>query len=145
MPEFTDPAKLAKHIEKALGELKKEVVVTSQARLGSTAVSPRETGRLRSSWFAAEGSASSSTPAEGADSPQTDAQGLTVDPKKEYHLTSNLPYSEAVALGTSTPASWGGQNQVKSADPNWFLDFVNNETPKIAKKAGEVVKRRFDL
>ncbi len=135
MPEFTDPAKLAKHIEKALGELKKEVVVTSQSRLGNTAVSPRETGRLRSSWFAAEGTASNAVASEGSNSANTDAKGLGIDPRKEYHLTNNLPYAEAVSI----------EGKVVNKGANWFVDFVNNETPKIAEKAGAVIKRRFDL
>ncbi len=135
MPEFTDPAKLAKHIEKAMGELRKEVVVTSQARLGSSDVSPIQSGRLRSSWFAAEGTASNAVASEGSNSANKDAQGLTADAKTEYHLTNNLPYAEAVAI----------EGKVVNKGANWFVDFVNSETPKIAEKAGQVIKQRYDL
>ena len=48
-----------KRLEEALDRLQQEVIVTTQAELGSARVSPVDTGRFRSSWFAAEGSPSS--------------------------------------------------------------------------------------
>ena len=79
MPRFTDPKKLARHLKKAADALTAEVLITTQASLGSAAISPVDTGRLRSSWFAAEGQASNAVAPEGADSPNTDATGLRVD------------------------------------------------------------------
>jgi hypothetical protein len=61
MPTFKNAKDLEKHIKKAMDALQAEVLITTQARLGSTAVSPVDTGRFRSSWFAAEGSASSAS------------------------------------------------------------------------------------
>jgi len=90
MPVFRDPKKLQAHIKKAMDALQAETLITTQARLGSTPVSPVDTGRFRSSWFAAEGSASSDVAPEGANSPNTDATGLRVDSRKKYHLTNSL-------------------------------------------------------
>ena len=50
--------------------LQAEVLITAQARLGSTQVSPVDTGRFRSSWFAAEGSPSSEV------APEADANAV---------------------------------------------------------------------
>lgn len=135
MPQFKDPDKLAAHIKKALDALQAEVLITTQARLGSAAISPVQTGRFRSSWFAAEGSASSEVPPEGANSPNTDAATLKVDSRKEYHLTSNLPYSQRIAL----------ENYAVSKPANWFHSFRDQEIPRIQSKAAELVKKEFDL
>ena len=115
--------------------LQAEVITTSQAKLGSTAVSPYSTGRLRSSWFAAEGTASSAVPPEGADSPNTDATGLRVDSSKTYHLTSNLPYAQSVAI----------EGNVVSQPKTWFTSFRNEAIPRIQQTAAKVVKQQFSL
>ena len=135
MPVFRDANKLAAHIENALGALQRETLITTQARLSSTAVSPIQTGRLRSSWFAAEGGPSGDVAPKGANSPQTNASGLQMDPRKEYHLTNNLPYAQAVAL----------DGKVVSKPSDWFTSFVNTEVPRIQAKAAQVVKKRFEL
>ena len=59
MSKFDNPADLRRHLKKAMNALQAEVIITTQAKLGSAAVSPIDTGRFRSSWFAAEGAASS--------------------------------------------------------------------------------------
>ena len=59
MPRFTRASDLEKHLKKALDQLQAETLITTQAELGSTRVSPVDTGRFRASWFAAEGSPSS--------------------------------------------------------------------------------------
>ena len=59
MPTFTNPKDLERHLKKALDALQAETLITTQAELGSSRVSPIDTGRFRSSWFAAEGSPSS--------------------------------------------------------------------------------------
>jgi hypothetical protein len=145
MATFTDPEALRRHIEKAAAEQIKEALITSQAWLGSSKNSPRDTGRLRSSWFAAEGQPSGEVAPEDADAPQTDAKGLEVQIDQDYHLTNNLPYAQPIALGVNLPPSWGGEHRVVSAPKTWFIDFVNAELPRIGDAAGRVIKRRFDL
>jgi hypothetical protein len=145
MTTFRDPRALIAHLEAAAAEQLKETIVTSQAWLGSSKNSPRDTGRLRSSWFAAEGNPSGEVAPEGANSPQTDAKGLEVVIGRDYHLTNNLPYAAPIALGVNLPPSWGGQWRVVSAPRTWFIDFRNSEIPRIMQAAGRVIKRRFDL
>ena len=59
MPTFNNAKDLERHLKKALDALQAETLITTQAGLGSTKVSPYQTGRFRSSWFAAEGTPSS--------------------------------------------------------------------------------------
>ena len=135
MPVFRDPKKLQAHIKKAMDALQAETLITTQSRLGSTRVSPVDTGRFRSSWFAAEGSASSDVAPEGANSPNTDATGLRVDSRKNYRLTNTLPYSQAVAV----------EGRVVSKPTNWFTSFRNETIPKIQAEAAKQIKSEFDL
>ena len=135
MPRFTEADKLKRHLKAAADALQREVLVTTQAELGSAAVSPFDTGRFRSSWFAAEGQASGEVAPEGADSPNTDATGLRVDASKDYHLTNSLPYAQSVAI----------EGNVVSQPKTWFTSFRNNRIPKIQAAAAKVVKERFDL
>jgi hypothetical protein len=94
-----------------------------------------DTGRLRSSWFAAEGQPSAEVAPEGANAPNSDAASLRVDSAKVYHLTNNLPYAQRVAL----------EGRVVSKPANWFTDFAGVRVPKIQEAAAKVVKRRFEL
>jgi hypothetical protein len=135
MPTFKNAKDLEKHIKKAMDALQAEVLITTQARLGSKAVSPVQTGRFRSSWFAAEGSASSQVAPEGANSPNTDARSLKVDSKKDYHLTNNLPYAQRLCL----------ESYAVSKPGDWFTSFVSTESPKIAAEAARQIKSEFDL
>ena len=135
MPTFNRPEDLKRHLKRAMDSFAAEVIVTAQAELGSAAISPIDTGRLRSSWFAAEGSSSNEVAPEDANSPNNDAQGLRVDSSKTYHLTSNLPYTQSVAL----------EGHVVSKPANWFVDFVNVRIPKIQAAAGKLTKERFEL
>ena len=135
MPRFSNSRDLEKHLKKALDALQAEVLITTQAKLGSAAVSPRDSGRFRSSWFAAEGTASSAVASEGTDSPNTDATGLRVDSSKEYHLTNSLPYSQSVAI----------EGNVVSQPKTWFTSFRNETIPRIQQTAAKVVKQEFDL
>ena len=135
MPRFSNSRDLEKHLKKALDALQAEVLITTQARLGSAAVSPRDSGRFRSSWFAAEGTASSAVASEGTDSPNTDATGLRVDSSKEYHLTNSLPYSQSVAI----------EGNVVSQPKTWFSSFRNEAIPRIQQAAAKVVKQEFSL
>ena len=134
MPRFTDPKKLAAYLKKATDELQAEVIITVQEELGSAAVSPVDTGRFRSNWFAAEGVASTQT-TEATNSPQTDATGLRVDSRREYHLTNSLPYAQAIAV----------EGKVVSKPTTWFKDFRSSRIPKIADEAGRQIKQEFDL
>ena len=135
MAVFKDPKKLADHIRKALDALQAETLITTQAELGSAAVSPVDTGRFRSSWFAAEGQASNAVALEGANSPNTDATGLRVDSRKEYHLTNSLPYSQSIAI----------EGKVVAKPTTWFKDFRSSRIPKIQAEAAKQVKAEFDL
>ena len=135
MPKFNNVRDLEKHIKKATDALLSEVIVTTQGRLGSDAISPVQTGRLRSSWNASEGSPSDAVPPEGTNSPSTDARALKVDSDKKYFLTSNLPYTQRVAL----------EGHVANKPITWFVSLINEDVPKIAAEAAEVVKKRFDL
>ena len=135
MPSFSNARDLERHLKKALDTLQAEVLITTQAKLGSTAVSPVDTGRFRSSWFASEGSASSNTASEGTDSPNTDATGLRVDSSKQYHLTNSLPYAQSVAI----------EGNVVSQPKTWFTSFRNETIPRIQQTAAKVVKAQFDL
>ena len=140
MATFTDPKRLEAYIKKALDALQAEVLITTQKELGSEAVSPVDTGRFRSSWFAAEGSASSAVASEGADSENEDAKGLKIDSSKTYHLTNNLPYAEAIAIeGRTNP-----KNQ-KSKPAGWFAEFRGQRIPKIQAKAARQIKSEFGL
>jgi hypothetical protein len=115
------PSQMPDDLDKFLNKVVASTVITMQAELGSKKVSPYDTGRLRSSWFAAEGSPSQSVAPEGADSPNTDATGLQVDWRRQYHLTNNVPYIEAVAI----------EGKVVSQPTTWFTDFINSRVPKI--------------
>ena len=135
MPTFNNAKDLGRHLKKALDALQAETLITTQSELGSTKVSPYDTGRFRSSWFAAEGSASSAVAPEGTDSPSTDATGLRVDASKEYHLTNSLPYAQSVAI----------EGKVVSQPKNWWFDFINVRVPKIQAAAARVVKAEYEL
>ena len=135
MPRFDNARDLERHLKKALDTLQAEVLITTQAKLGSTAVSPYDTGRFRSSWFASEGSASSNIASEGANSPSSDATGLQVDSSKQYHLTNSLPYAQSVAI----------EGNVVSQPRTWFTSFRNETIPRIQQAAAKVVKAQFDL
>ena len=135
MPAFRDARDLERHLKKALDSLQAEVLITTQSELGSSKISPVDTGRLRSSWFAAEGGASSEVAPEGADSPSTDATGLRVDADKTYHITNSLPYVQSVAL----------EGRVVAKPNNWFIDFMNVRVPTIQAAALGVVKAKFEL
>ena len=141
MPVFTNAKDLERHLKKALDSLQAEVLISTQIKLGSAAVSPVDTGRFRSSWFAAEGSASSEVAPEGADDANEDASGLRVDSSKTYHLTNSLPYAQAIAVEGRT----NQEVNTKSKPANWFHDFVNVRVPKIQQGAAKAVKANFDL
>ncbi|MFZ9570472.1 MAG: hypothetical protein ACO28M_11595 [Vulcanococcus sp.] len=135
MPRFTDPNKLAKHLKDSLSNLQAETLITAQSELGSTKISPYDTGRFRSSWFATEGTASGDVASVGTDSPNTDATGLKVDAYRNYYLTNNLPYAQSIAI----------EGKVVSQPATWFTDFRNSRLPKIQETAAKVVKARFEL
>ena len=135
MPRFTDPKKLAAYLKKAADATLAESIITTQSELGNTAVSPYRDGRFRSSWFAAEGSASGAVAPEGTDSPNTDATNLRVDSTRQYHLTNSLDYAQALCV----------EGRVVSKSPNWFREFRASRVPKIQEAAAKAVKKEFDL
>jgi len=135
MPVFRDAAALEKHLKKALDRLQAETLITVQSELGSTKVSPYDTGRFRSSWFASEGTGTGAVAPEGTNSPNTDATGLRVDASKTYTISNSLPYAQSVAI----------EGKVVSQPANWFFDFQNARIPKIQEAAARVVKNEFSL
>ena len=135
MPRFDNAKDLERHLKKALDRLQSEVIVTVQSELGSTKVSPYDTGRFRSSWFASEGASTGAVAPEGTDSPNTDATGLRVDASKTYTISNSLPYAQSVAI----------EGKVVSQPANWFFDFQNARIPKIQEAAARVVKNEFSL
>jgi hypothetical protein len=135
MPVFRDAAALEKHLKKALDRLQAETLITVQSELGSTKVSPYDTGRFRSSWFASEGAGSGAVASEGTDSPNTDATGLKVDSSKTYTLQNALPYAQRLCV----------EDYAVSQPKNWFINFTNVRVPRIQEAAARVVKQEFSL
>ena len=117
-------------LRKAMTAIKAEALVTIQAELSSTAVSPKDEGRLRSSWFASSGSPSNAVAPEGADSPNTDATQVDVKLTQPAWLSNNLPYSESAIVA----------GNVTSQSPTWFKDFRSSRIPKIYEQAAKSVK-----
>lgn len=122
---------LSGDLRKALTDVKAEALITIQAELGDEQVSPKDTGRFRSSWFASTGSPSNEVAPEGADSPNTDAKGLKVGLNDTAWLSNNLPYAQSVAV----------EGIVTSQPSTWFTDFRNVRIPKIVQEAAQTVKR----
>ena len=143
MPQFTRVKDLEAYLKRAMDTLHTEVIVNTQERLGSTEVSPWDTGRLRSSWFASEGQASSEVAPEGTDKANEDAKGLRIDSSKTYHLTNSLPYAVPIALGENLPPSWGGKARAKSR--GWFTLIRNETIPQIQQTTAKKVKQHFNL
>ncbi len=135
MAKFDNAKDLERHLKKAADALLAETLITTQAELGSTKVSPYDTGRFRSSWFAAEGQSSDDVAPEGADIPNTDARGLEIDSSKEYHITNNLPYAQSVTI----------EGNVVSQPKTWWTEFRNQRIPEISDTAAKVIKTRFGL
>ncbi len=135
MAKFNNARDLERHLKKAADALLAETLITTQAELGSTNVSPYDTGRFRSSWFAAEGQSSNEEAPVDADSPNTDARGLGIDSSKEYHLTNNLPYAQSVSI----------EGNVVSQPKTWFTSFRNQRIPEISNAASKVIKTRYGL
>ena len=135
MATFSDPRELRKHIEDAVAYQLRLGVIEAQAQLGSTEVSPYDTGRFRSSWFASKGAASSETAPEGANATRADAQALRVQAGDEIHLTNSLPYAEALCV----------EGRVVSQPRTWFKSFRSRRLPSILEQAGTETKVRFGL
>ena len=115
------PSQMSDDLDKFLNKVVSGTLITMQSELGSKKVSPYQSGRLRSSWFAAEGSPSQAVAPEGANGANTDATGLRVDWRREYHLTNNVPYIEAVAI----------EGRVVSQPTTWLADFLGSRVQKI--------------
>ena len=115
------PSQMPDDLDKFLNKVVSGTLITMQSELGSKKVSPYQSGRLRSSWFAAEGSPSQAVAPEGTNGANTDATGLRVDWRREYHLTNNVPYIEAVAI----------EGRVVSQPTTWFTDFLGSRVQKI--------------
>ena len=145
MPRFTQVKDLERYLKKAMDTLQTEVITATQAKLGSDAVSPVDTGRFRSSWFASEGTASSAVAPEGTDKANEDAKGLRIDSSKTYHLTNNLHYAVPIALGENLPPSWGGQPRARAKSRGWFTLFRDETIPQIQQTAARAVKQHFNL
>lgn len=113
-----------------MGNVLKLSVMQFQADLGSTAVSPRDTGRFRSNWFAQAGSASGKD-TEATDQPQDDAKELLRDIRKPVHLTNNLDYAETITFGGTAV----------SKDPNWFRQYFSRQGQTVVDDAVKAAER----
>ena len=138
MPTFKSAKALKAYLKKAADALQAETLITVQSELGSQRISPKDTGRFRSSWFAAEGVASTATAPEGTDAANEDAKSLRVDSSKTYHLTNNLPYAQRISIA-------GPENMIKSQPTTWFKDFRDFRIPRIQAAAAKSVKAEFEL
>lgn len=125
-----DISNLSGDLRKALTRVQAESLVSIQAELGDAAVSPRDKGRFRSSWFASIGSPSNAVAPEGADSPNTDAVGLNPTLKQTAFLTNNLPYAETVAV----------EGRTTSQPSTWFHQFRDQRVPQLMAEAAETIR-----
>ena len=121
---------LSGDLRKAMTKIQAESLVAIQAELGSDQISPRDKGRLRSSWFASSGSPSGDVAPEGADSPNTDANNVEVNLTKPAWLSNNLPYADSAII----------EGNVTSQSPTWFKDFRSSRIPKIYDAAAKAVR-----
>lgn len=124
-------------LEKFLDLTHKGTLVQMQKELGTTKVSPVDTGRFRSSWFAkADVKSTEEVPEQSGPTysykPQTDAVDLKLDYKLTYYLSNNLDYAEPVVGG-----------RVVSKSPGWFNSFLGNRYPKIVDAAVRAAKKRI--
>jgi hypothetical protein len=111
-------------LNKFMNKVVKYSMVTWQADLSSTRVSPVQDGRLRSNWFASSGSSSNAS-TDDTNSPQTDANSLELDYKQKYHLTNNLDYAERLCFG----------NYAVSKPKDWFPAYWNSNGQKVVDAA----------
>ena len=111
-------------LNKFLNKVVKYSLITWQADLSSTNISPVDEGRLRSNWFAATGSSSDAT-TDNLNAPQTDAEQLLLNYKKTYHLTNNLDYAERLAFG----------NYAVSKPKDWFRAYFNANGQNVVDQA----------
>ena len=100
----------------------RNTVIKFQENLGGK-LSPIDTGRFRSNWFASHGTNEQTT--EDLDSPQTDAQQLQLDWRKQVNLVNNLPYAERLCFG----------NYAVSRPKNWFEAYFNSRGQKVVDAA----------
>lgn len=126
---------LERHLTAAVTAQAQLVLTQMQADLGSRRVSPYDTGRFRSSWFASEGERSSAVAAENANSPNTDAVGLRIQPGRTYYLTNSLPYASVVAV----------EGRVVSQPTTWWQDWLRSRVPRIIAAAERRVRQDYRL
>ena len=107
-----------------MNKVVKYSLITWQADLSSTNVSPVDEGRLRSNWFAKPDNSTDAT-SDALNSPQTDAEQLPLDYRRQYHLTNNLDYAERLAFG----------NYAVSKPKNWFPAYWNANGQKVVDAA----------
>ena len=124
MPVFKDPKKLAKYLKEAANALQSETLITVQARLGSTRVSPVDTGRFRASWFAAEGFPSSEV------APAPDTGGVKRLRRSQARAAAKNAKTQAFGVGRGfsqqaidSAKSNAGKRGLRSYVPN--LDAEN--------------------
>ena len=107
-----------------MNKVVKYTMISFQSDLSSTRISPVDEGRLRSNWFATEGSSSNET-TDDTNSPQTDAKDLSLDYRRKYYLTNNLDYAETICfVGTAV-----------SKPKNWFEAYFNGQGQNVVDDA----------
>jgi hypothetical protein len=122
-------------LEKFLDLTHKGTLIQMQSELGNARVSPVDTGRFKSSWFAKADSKSDAFTPEQARSNyriNRDAVDLRLDYKATYFLSNNLDYAEPVVGG-----------RVVSKSPGWFNSFLGNRYPKIVDAAVRAAKKKI--
>ena len=128
-----DLSNLGKDLKRALDKTLREVVVTIEGELQSDTVSPTDTSRFRSNWMLSEGTPDTST--TEATTPTPKASSLRITSDKEYWLSNNLEYAQAVTIG----------ERVVSKPKTWWKDFRSSRIPKIVKEAVNTVKAEEGL
>ena len=106
-----------------------EHLFATQAKLAKA--NPKDTGRMASSWFIAEGSASEDVRPDGWAAPGSEKVDLPLYNNRitfrgEWHITNNVPYAERLAFDPLY--SKGG-----AGGPAWFTN-IEVDMPKDLEK-----------
>lgn len=54
-----------------------------------------------------------------------------LDYTDEYRMTNDVPYAATITFDGNYPPSWGGQNRLKSAAPDWFFVMMKSLEPDL--------------
>ena len=105
-----DISKAPGDLEKMLNGMLKNTLISFHSDLGSSKISPYDTGRFAASWFV---------------NGQSNADSLTVNYKNKYTISNPLPYAERLCFG-----GWA-----VSQPKDWFPAYFNGKGQRIVNKA----------